>query len=464
MEYFLYNVEKAIVVNSTKKEVFPMSILQQVPDKMQTIFQTLPDEAAVGVGLVERKRKLTGSALTQILVLGWLENPEASYQYLTETAASLGIQGSRQALEQRLTAETAEMLKLTLEGAVTEMLEVSHPRQVPALLEEFSGVFVQDSTYIRLPDELHETWKGSPKKNHPQKTGLKLHLCFDVLTGGFQHFHLTDAVTADSTAMKTASPLPQGSLRLADLAYFSLDEFEKLTENGIYWISRLKANSYLSDETGARLDLENMLKAEENTFSRKRIRIGKTKQLQGYLIAQRLSEAETNKRRCSIRHRAKRKAQTPSKTLLRLAGWNLYMTNIEPHRLTPKQICAIVGIRWQIQLIFKCFKSLSKMHVSRIQKPYRILSEIYAKLIAVLIQNAVMLATGYRHIQHSFFKAARYIIGFAREIAASFHHSKNQLRNTLKTIKQTFEKGGTFQRTLGKNTTFRKLKEATENP
>ena len=44
-----------------------MSILQRVVDKMQTILQTVPDEAAVDSGLVKRKRKLTGSALTQIL-------------------------------------------------------------------------------------------------------------------------------------------------------------------------------------------------------------------------------------------------------------------------------------------------------------------------------------------------------------------------------------------------------------
>ena len=74
-----------------------------------------------------------------------------------------------------------------------------------------------------------------------------------------------------------------------------------------------------------------MLKAEDkNTFIRKSIRIGKTKQLRVYLVAERLSQAETNKRRRSIRHRAKRKAKTPSKALLRLAGWNLYITNIEP--------------------------------------------------------------------------------------------------------------------------------------
>ena len=39
-----------------------MSILQQVPAKMQAILETVADEVAVNTGLVKRKRKLTGSA------------------------------------------------------------------------------------------------------------------------------------------------------------------------------------------------------------------------------------------------------------------------------------------------------------------------------------------------------------------------------------------------------------------
>ena len=56
--------------------------------------------------------------------------------------------------------------------------------------------------------------------------------------------------------------------------------------------SLVKANSYLS-ETGEPLDLEKMLRAEEDTHIRKPIRIGKRKQLQAHLIAERLSQAET---------------------------------------------------------------------------------------------------------------------------------------------------------------------------
>ena len=55
---------------------------------MQTILQTVADEVAPQTGCVKRNRKLTGSALAQTLVFGWLEHREASYQQLTETAAT----------------------------------------------------------------------------------------------------------------------------------------------------------------------------------------------------------------------------------------------------------------------------------------------------------------------------------------------------------------------------------------
>ena len=59
--------------------------------------------------------------------------------------------------------------------------------------------------------------------------------------------------------------------------------------------------------------------------------------------------------------------------------------------------------------MFKGFKSIGKLQDSTSEKSYRILSEIYAKLIALLMQHALMLGAGYRHIQQSFIKTAKYI-------------------------------------------------------
>ena len=443
-----------------------MSILQQVSDKMQTILRPLADQAAVETGMVKRNRKLTGSALTQILVFGWLENPEASYHELAETASALGIDVSRQAIAQRLRRETTEMLKATLDAAIIETLELTTAPQVLPLLESFTGIFVQDSTWLSLPDALHETWQGPRKKDYPKKAALKLHLRFDVLTGRFTDFHLTDGLVADSTAAKQFQTLAAGSLHLADLGYFSLDELQSLTENGIYWIRRLKAGCHLFQETGEPFCLEKWLNRHpENTVIRKRIRVGKTKQLDAYLIAERLSEEETNKRRRYIKHRAKRKHENPSKIRLRLAAWNLYITNIEEHRLTPKQIRSIARIRWQVELMFKeTMKSVGKLSHSRYEKPYRILAEGYAKLIAALLRHAVMLGAGWRCIRHSLIKTSRLITSYGRMLMLSFRKSTAAVIETLKDIKRIFENGSYLQEGTGKYTTLRRLYDALENP
>lgn len=93
-----------------------MPILSQISDSMQQLLTPTSEEAAHNSGLVRRKRKLTGSSFVQTLVFGWLANPEATYAQLAQTAGTLGIPITRQAIFQRLTPQAANTLKVTLES------------------------------------------------------------------------------------------------------------------------------------------------------------------------------------------------------------------------------------------------------------------------------------------------------------------------------------------------------------
>ncbi len=192
-------------------------------------------------------------------------------------------------------------------------------------------------------------------------------------------------------AEKQMEMLPAGSLRLADLGYFSLETLAKLSEANVFWITRLKVRCSLFDTEGKPFCLQKWLQTHTLNTLETHITIGKTKRLKARIVALKLSEQETQKRIRDIRYRAKRKNATPSKERLQLAGWNIYITNIGADLLTPEQINAIARIRWQIELMFKCFKSIGKVHSSRSEKPYRILCEVYAKLIVALIRHWIML-------------------------------------------------------------------------
>ena len=438
-----------------------MNTLSQVPEKMQQILTTIADDAAHATGFIKRNRKLTGSQFVQTLVWTWLQNPDATYTQLTHTSASLGTPLTRQAIEQRFTPEAADTLKAVLDAAASEV--ISADPQVLPLLEQFNGVYIQDSSWITLPDALHDTWEGARLKEHSNKSAVKLHLRFDVTTGTFEHFQLTNGITADSTVEKQISSLPEGSLRLADLGYFSLQALQKLSDENVFWISRLKVGCSLFDDAGKPRCLPKWLKCQTENTIETQITIGKKMRVPARLVAHRLSEQETQKRRRDIRQRAKRKWTQPSQARLQLAGWNIYITNISSDKLSAEQICAIARIRWQIELMYKSFKSIGKVDTSRSEKPSRILCEMYAKLIVTIIRHWVMLVVGWRCLRHSLPKTVELITTYALTITISFRKSIIFLREVFDEIKRVFQNGCYIERRANRNTTLEYLENATKN-
>lgn len=136
-----------------------MDIILQVTNAMQTVLTKVADTAAIATGFVKRKRKLTGAAFVQTRVFGWLANPESTYDELAQTAASIGISITPQAIEQRFGEPAADMFLQTLDVAAEQVLAAC-PQAIP-LLSRFNGVYLQDSSWITLPDELADVWPGT---------------------------------------------------------------------------------------------------------------------------------------------------------------------------------------------------------------------------------------------------------------------------------------------------------------
>ena len=308
-------------------------------------------------------------------------------------------------------------------------------------------------------DEPHTIHEGP--RNKSNKSSLGLQFCFDLLTGTFHHFDLTDGTTPDSKAAEQFSPLPEGSLCLADLGYFSLDAFDKMRQMDIFWISELKAKCKLFDELAEPLLTERLILETLDTVDLSCF-IGATKKLPIRLVALRISEEQANSQRRAIRCDANRRGINPSKERLKRAEWYIFITNVDAIRLSVEQIAAIIRIRWQVEPMSKCFKSVGKVNKSRREKSYSILCEVYAKLIIQILRHWIMIASGWRCIHHNIIKTAKLINLYARQITISFGKSKTALRKTLEEIKRTLLKSEKRIRNQGKNTTLEHL-QAVEN-
>ena len=87
-------------------------------------------------------------------------------------------------------------------------------------------------------------------------------------------------------------------------------------------------------------------------------------------------------RRTRVRTAAsKRKNSRLKPETLVLCDWTILATNLPPETFALDDILCLQRLRWQIELLFKLWKSDLSLDEWRSQQPHQILSEVYAKLL-----------------------------------------------------------------------------------
>ena len=137
-----------------------MSSIAQVSETMQTILTSRAKALERETGFVERSTAhLDGPIFSQTIVLTWMHTAEASYTQLRHTAASLGVQVSNQAIEQRFGHASVRLVHALLQETIGQV--ISSEASAPEVLARFNGVSLQDSTVISFPSSLADQWPRS---------------------------------------------------------------------------------------------------------------------------------------------------------------------------------------------------------------------------------------------------------------------------------------------------------------
>src|SRR5919109_4511040 len=159
-----------------------MTTIPQVARAMREILTTTAAEAGRATGFVQRTSPLSGATFSQTLVFGFLGHPQAPLEELTQTAATVGVEVSPQALDQRFTASAAACLHQSLLAAIARVI-TAEPVAIP-LLERFPAVYVQDSSTIVLPEVFAAQWHGCGGSIPPgTSVALKLQARLEMCTG-----------------------------------------------------------------------------------------------------------------------------------------------------------------------------------------------------------------------------------------------------------------------------------------
>ena len=395
-----------------------MTTVPQLAQTLQTVFTTTADAAARATGFVQRRSKLTGAAFVQALVFGWLANPHASLAALTQAAAVAGVAISPQGLDQRCDEAAAAFLQAVLAAAVQAVV-AAEPVAIP-LLQRFTAVVLLDCSTIVLPDALGLWWPGCGGASAQHTSAaLKLGVRFDLCRGALCGPLLYDGRTHESTTPIQTAPLPAGALRLADLGFFDLAVLAEIAAQDGYWLSRLHFGTAVYDAQGRRWDVLDLLAAQGRAQVDLPIALGARQRLPARLLAVRVPQEVANERRRRLRASARDRGRTPSAARLAWCDWTILVTNVPAEMLTVREALVLARARWQIELLFKLWKSHGHIDESRSGKPWRVLCEVYAKLLAMVVQHWLLLTGCWAYPDRSLVKAAQTVREHAMHLASA---------------------------------------------
>ncbi len=381
-----------------------MISVTQLENQMREVLEEGAERLAKETGFIQRERAFSGAEFVQLLVFGWLQEPEASLDDLTQVAQEREVTISAPGLSQRFTEQAAAFLQAVLTALVQVVLP-TEPVDIP-LLKRFSAVIVEDSSTVALPDDLKDTWQGCGGNQSHTQAAVKLHVRWDLLNGTLWGPRLTAGRVSDQQSPFKQEALPEESLYIADEGYLSLSWLKAQAEAKRFFLVRPKNNTAFFDRKGQRLHLENLLPRRVGQSVQLPVLVGTRVRLLARLLIVRVPPEVAEQRREHLRETARKHGKTPTEQQLFLANWTIVITNVSAKRLSVPEALVLLGARWQIELLFKLWKSQGKIDEWRSKNPWRILCELYAKLMAMVIQHWMVLLGTWHDAHRSLVKAA----------------------------------------------------------
>jgi len=377
------------LTKTNKEKLFQMTTITELCPVLQGLLIETANRLAKETGFIQRERQLTGAGFAQSTVLGWLNQADCSRSQLHHAAVKSGMQISLQGFDKRFSTRAVVFMRQLVVEALKEILSSESPKPI---FSQFKGVYLTDCS---------QTIAGDRR----EKLAVRLEL-----QQGHLQMALEEANTNDQRTSVVEQSLPTGALHIADLGFFNLKRFKRWSEQAVHWLSRFKIGTWLYDEAGQALDLLACLKQHPTDTLCLSVQVGKRDRVAAYLVAQRVSESVLGNRQAQFKE-LRRRQHPVSANKVALAEWTIYLTSVPD--LTFEQAHTLARSRWQIELVFKLWKSHAHLTHSRSTDPARQQCEFYAKLLAVLISHWILLVTGWSHLALSAVQALSVIRNYA---------------------------------------------------
>lgn len=354
-----------------------------------TLSDSTLNRLAKETGCIQRQRKISARSLLDSFIFSGVNNYASLNQIAHDHHVQYDILISKQAIDKRFTEKTEAFLANVLSCLVKEQL------QVPVWDIKAFGVNklkIKDSTKFNIPDRMKAIYPGTGGAGSGATIGLQVEI--DLLNGHLGGLSLNSGLYSDQKESKSdLEQIEQGCLYIRDLGYVSHQYMCKLKEGNSFFINRLPTRSEIyvkKDGLLVKLDMKALYRRLKRTGTvlDLEVLIGK-EHVPSRLIAQLVpEEVRMDRLKKKEYYNRKYKCQT-SRDFIDRAGMNLMVTNFSSEQMSSEKVQAVYHLRWQIELLFKAWKSILKIHEIKDCRSQRLMCQLYSKLILAVLSWSI---------------------------------------------------------------------------
>jgi len=297
-----------------------------------------------------------------------------------------------QSLMERINrSESASFLKAIFQKSLEKGL-ANIVEQIPSdLLKQFNNVYLEDCSECALHEELQKEFKGS--SGGASKASVKLDFIYEIIQKNIVSVDLTDRNSPDQKlAQRHLDIVRKGDLWIRDLGFFDGSVLRTISAMGAYFLSRLHASAYvyLNKEDECPTDLAEYINLHYPNDAVIDLQVFVTAEKQPVrLVAYRAPKELAEKRRREANKEAKKKGRIQKQANINRLDFSFFITNVPKNIWKAEVVGTVYSVRWQIELIFKNWKSSLKIHYLKGTNPNRIKCLLYGKLITIVVINII---------------------------------------------------------------------------
>ncbi|MFQ3579826.1 MAG: IS4 family transposase [Bacteroidales bacterium] len=294
---------------------------------------------------------------------------------------------TKQGISNRYSPEAVEFIRLILRDVLS--LQVSQIIDA-GFLNDFEGLIIKDATRFDLPEQLQSLFKGFGG-SCTSESAISIQYEYDLKNLAFKSIELTSANVPDiSKASISPGQFNKNDLIIRDQGYFLQESFNELIKSEAFFVSRLNttAKIYQDEYTNDFISFKELYhQMLRNKIVSKdiNIRLGKKDRIPVRMVVQLVSDEIYRKRISTLEANAKKKKWVASEEARYRCRFHVIITNIPPEKMSIAQLFKIYPLRWQIELMFKLWKSGLGIHEVQKMNHNRFLCMLYAKLIYITL-------------------------------------------------------------------------------